>query len=126
MAAHGVLADAEVEVAAAVAVGLEVAGALEREAGLGGGGQVGRAADQPGHVLGRSRSAPCRDASRLARPLASAGKRRKVLVPAVGQLAVLHLLELVGQLGILASCTRANFAIQASRSSLAALADAAR
>ena len=40
--------------------GREVAGAVEGQPRLGRGGQVGRAADQPGHVLGRRRSAPCR------------------------------------------------------------------
>ena len=67
------LADAEVEVAAAVAAGLEVAGALEGQAGLGRGGQVGRAADQPGHVLGQRVEHLARRDSRVAMPLASAG-----------------------------------------------------
>ena len=40
--AHGVLADAEVEVAAAVVAGLEIAGAVEGQQRLGRRGQVGR------------------------------------------------------------------------------------
>ena len=39
--------------------------------------------------------------SRVATPLASAGERGQVLVPAFGQLAVLHAIELLRQLGIL-------------------------
>ncbi len=46
------LADAEVEVAARVFAGLEVAGAVEGQSGLGRRGQVGRTADQPGDILG--------------------------------------------------------------------------
>ena len=51
-------------------------------------------------------------------------ERRQVLVPAVGQLAVLHLVELVGEVGILRPCTASSWANQASRSCLAAFADA--
>ena len=53
---HAVLADAEVEVAAAGVVGREVAaGFVEREQRLGRGREVGRAAEQPGNVLGERR-----------------------------------------------------------------------
>ena len=71
--AHRVLADAEVEVAAAVVLGLEIAGAVEREPRLRRGREVGRAADQPRNVLG-DRVQHLADASRPASPLASAGK----------------------------------------------------
>ena len=46
--AHGVLANAEMQIAAARRVGFEIAGAFEREAGLGRGREIGGAADQPG------------------------------------------------------------------------------
>ena len=45
--AHGVLANAEVQIAAAVLVRLQIAGALEREPRLGRRREIGRAADQP-------------------------------------------------------------------------------
>ena len=51
-AAHRVLADAEVKVASAVAACLEIAGPVEGEPSIGRRSEVGRAADQPGHVSG--------------------------------------------------------------------------
>ena len=97
--AHRVLADAEVQVAAAVIVRLEVAGVVEGQPGLGGGRQVGRAADQPGEVLrdgvlDLARGIAAGDALRVGR------EGRDCLVPAGGQLARLHRLELRRQLGI--------------------------
>ena len=94
------LADAEVEVAARVIAGLEVAGAVESQARLGGRGQVGRAAHQPGDVPGdrvqdQARRVPS------GHPLAVGGEGRQARIPAVGELAMLHPVELVGQLGVL-------------------------
>ena len=97
---HGVLADAEVEVAAAVAAGLEIAGPFEGHVGLGRRGQVGGAADQPGDVLGDRVEHLARRGAR-GQPLGVGGEDRQVLVPAVGELAVLDSIELVGQVGML-------------------------
>ncbi len=113
---HGVLADAEVEVAAGVAVGLEIARPLERHVGLGRGGQIGGPADQPGDVLGDrvqhlARGGPRRHA------LGVGGEDRQVFVPAVGELAVLDPVELVGQVRML-RLVASTVANQASRSSL--------
>ena len=84
----------------AVVAGLEIAGAVEGQPRLGGRGQVGRAADQPRDILGdrvedqaggvRAWPSPC---GRRGRP---AGR-----IPALGELAVLHPVELVGQIGVL-------------------------
>ena len=52
---HAVLADAEVEVAAAVVVGAEVADLVEGEQRLGRGREVGRAAEEPGDLARRRR-----------------------------------------------------------------------
>ena len=81
------LADAEVEVAAAVVAGREVAGALERQPGLGRGRQVGRAADQPRDVLGERVEHLRRRTSRPATPFGSAGNVGRSLSQPVGQLA---------------------------------------
>ena len=97
---HRVLADAEVHIPAAVAVGGEVAGALEGEPGLGRGGQVGRAAHEPGDVL-RDRVLHLRRGVAARDALGVGREDRDVLVPALRQVAVLHQLELLGQLGIL-------------------------
>ena len=96
---HGVLADAEVEVAAAVAVGLEIARPLEGHVRLGRGGEIGGASDQPGDVLGdRVQNLARRDARR--HPLGVGGEDRQVFIPAIGKLAVLDSIELVGQVGM--------------------------
>ena len=50
---HGMLADAEMEIAAAGAAGLEVAGAGELQRRLVRRAEVGRAAEEPGNVLGQ-------------------------------------------------------------------------
>src|SRR5262249_56081560 len=80
--ADGVVGDPEVEVAATVAAGLEVSRALEGHARLGGGGEVGGAADEPGYLLGDR-------VEHLGRGLAPGqalgvgGEDRDVLVPAL-------------------------------------------
>ena len=97
---HRVLADAEVEIAAPVIAGLEVAGAVESQAGLGRRGQVGRASDQPGNILcDRVEDQARRDSS--GHSLAVGGERRQPRIPAVGELTMLHPVELVGQFGML-------------------------
>src|SRR5438034_8861722 len=50
--AHGVLANAEMQVPPGIAAGPEVARALEGEARLGRRREIGRATEQPGDVLG--------------------------------------------------------------------------
>ena len=71
--AHGVLANAEMQVAAAVVVGLEVAGAFERQARLGRGRKIGRAADQPRNCCAIAFST-LPDESRVAMPFGVGGK----------------------------------------------------
>src|SRR5947208_2461226 len=83
-----------------------VARAVERQQRLGRLRQVGRAAHQPGNVLGklveddaRHVAAGGRGDRRLLGLLVldrTRGIHRQVLVPAVGQLALLHLLEFLG------------------------------
>ena len=94
------LANAEVEVASAVIIGLEVAGAIEGEPCLGGRSQVGRTAEQPGNIL-------CDRVECLRRRVAGGeafGVGREcgqVLVPACGQLASLHEFDLLRQFRII-------------------------
>ena len=97
---HRVLADAEMEVAASIFAGLEVAGAVEGQAGLGRRCQVGRTAHKPGDI---PRHRVEDQAGRIARghSLAVGGERRQACIPAVGELAMLHPVELVGQFGVL-------------------------
>ena len=121
---HRVLADAEVEVPAAVVARPRSRRRPRRSSWVLVEGA--RSAEPPisqGTFLAMALST-LPDESRLAIPLGSAGKVGQVLVPAVGELAVLHPVELVGQVGVLASCSSATLANQASRSCLAALADA--
>src|SRR5271166_6240980 len=88
------------EIPPAVAAGLEVAGSLEGQPGLGGGCQVRGTADQPGDVLGQS----IEDLARRDARGDSLGVRRirgQALVPAVGKLAMLHLVEVKSELRVL-------------------------
>ena len=100
--AHGVLADAEMHVAAARGVGFEIAGALECEPGLGGRREIGRAADQPRVMRGNGVE---HLAGRVARgkALRVGGENRKGRVPVLGKLAPLHALDPVGKVGVLFS-----------------------
>ena len=104
------------------AVGLEIARPFEGQPRLGGRGQVGRAADQPGNVL-RERVEHL--ARRIARGQALGIRRKRghVRVPAFGQLAVLHAVELIGQLGVLGPVVE--LAEPGVAQLLAAIADAA-
>src|SRR5262245_25026651 len=95
----GVLADAEVEVAPGTAVRLEVARPLERQPGLRRWREIGCAPEQPRHVLrdrvqDLARRVAARDALRVRWELGDGG------VPALGQLAALHALYFVRQLGV--------------------------
>ena len=93
-------ANAEVEVAPTVIVRLEVASAIERQARLRGRGKVGRAAHQPGNILRQN-------VQNLSRSIAPGhtfrirGKWLQAFVPTGGQTAVLHLIELIGEVRIL-------------------------
>ena len=101
---HRVLANPEMEVPPAVAAGLEVAGSLEGQPGLGRGGQVRGTADQPGDVLGQG----IEDLARRAARGDSLGVRRirgQALVPAVGKLAMLDPVELMGEFADTLPCT---------------------
>ena len=94
---HGVLADAEMEIAAAGTAGLEVARAGELQRRLVRRAEVGRAAQEPGNVLGEhvqhlARGVAAGDALGVGR------EARQVAVPARGQLAPLHLVDLGGEL----------------------------
>ena len=102
---HRVLADAEVEVAAARN---RRPGSRRRRRKSAGSSSTG-----PGRPRRRSatgtfsatafRTRPDELASR--HPLAVGGEGRQARIPAVGELAVLHPVELVGQVGILGTCT---------------------
>ena len=119
--AHRHFADAEVHVSAVVAelvfrvglavaidaagllgegCGAEVSCAVEGEAGLGGRGQVCRSAHEPGDCFGQR-------IQNLARSIAPGHafgvgrERRNLLVPSIGKLALLHLVEVIRFGGIL-------------------------
>ena len=95
--AHGVLADAEMHVAAARRAGLEIARAVEGEARLGRGREVGRAADEPGIRAAQRRSAPCPRNRGVATPLASAAKLGRSASQPAGSSPAMHLVELLGR-----------------------------
>src|SRR4029450_3811102 len=90
------LADAEMEIAAAGTAGLEVAGAGELQRRLVRRAEVRRTAGEPGDVLGE-------DVQHLARSVTAGDalgiglEARQVAVPSLGQLAPLHLVDLGGE-----------------------------
>src|SRR5208282_3881527 len=99
---HGMFSDTEVKVAAAVFVGFEIPSSLEGKAGLSRWSEVGRAADEPGimrrdGVQNFARGGATRETFRVGR------KTRQCGVPAFGKLALLHALELIGEVRILGS-----------------------
>ncbi len=88
---------AEVHVAPAILIRIEVARAVEGQICFVRFGEVRRAAHQPGNILcqgveGFSRGFACGHAFWIGR------EARQVLVPAVRQLATLHLVQLIGEL----------------------------
>ena len=95
-----VLADPEVEVASAAALGLEVARAVERQVRLRRRRQVGRAADDPRHCLRDGVEHPARRVA-ARETLLVGGERRQRALPARRELAALDALELVGQVRVL-------------------------
>src|SRR5712691_13217257 len=84
------------EVAACVVLCAEIARAVESKPRLRRRSQVGRPANQPGQTLGQriehlTRGVATRHALGIGR------KTRQVFVPASGEFAVLHLVEMVGE-----------------------------
>ena len=96
------LADAEMQLRPPGRVGFEIAGALERQAGLGRRREIGRAADQPRVMRGNGVEHLAGGVAR-GKALGVGGKNRKSRVPAIGKLAPLHAFDLVGKIGVLAS-----------------------
>ena len=96
------LADAEVHVAAAGRAGFQIAGAFECEMRLGGRREIGRAADQPRMMRGNGVEHLAGGVAR-GKALRVGGENRKSRVPAIGKLAPLHALDLVGKIGVLCS-----------------------
>ena len=94
--AHGMLADAEVQIAAAVAAGLEIAAAVNKRERRG--GQVGRPAHQPRQPLGDLIEHLARTGPR-GQPLGVGGKRFDLGVPAGGQFVPPDAIEFAGLLG---------------------------
>ena len=94
---HDVLANTEVEVPTAVVVGLEISRISEREPRFCGWSEIGSAAHQPWDILRQN-------VQRFARSVASShafrvgGEHGKVLIPAVRQFALLHLIERASQI----------------------------
>ena len=97
---HGVLADAEVQVAPAVVVGLEAARTLERHVALGRRRQVGGTADQPGHVRA-DRVQHLLAAVARGQALRIGGERGDVGIPAGRQFVVRDHVQFAREVGIL-------------------------
>jgi hypothetical protein len=93
---HGMLADAEMQVAPLRLAGLEIARAGEFQGRLVRGAEIGRAAEEPGNVLGQHVQHLTRGVA-SGDPLGSALKLGQVAVPAGRQIAALHLLDLGGE-----------------------------
>src|SRR5271157_5991247 len=101
-------ADAEMQVFPGRVIGLEVSRALIRQGSLVRWTKIGRASKQPWNVLSKNvqrlaRSVPPRD------PLWISREDGKVAIPAGGQFAPLHQLDLVSQIGILRSISGEEF-----------------
>src|SRR5262245_36760746 len=93
------LADAEMQVPAAVTAGLEVAGSLEREERLIGRAEIRRSAEQPWDVLREhvehfARRVPSGDS------LGIGGKNGQPAIPSARQLTPLHQIDLGRKLGV--------------------------
>src|SRR5438067_11165092 len=99
------LADAEMQVPAAVTAGLEIAGSLERQERLVGRAEIRRSAEQPWDVLREhvehfARRVPSGDS------LGIGGENGESEVPSARQLAPLHPADLCRQFGIYRPVTR--------------------
>src|SRR5258708_119372 len=91
---HGVFAYAEVEISAVIASGFKIACAIEREARLGGGSEIGGAADQPRNILSQSIQ-HLGGRVTAGQALGIGREYRQILVPALWKLATLHALQMV-------------------------------
>src|SRR5262245_30498481 len=94
------LADPEMEVPSAVLAGFEVPRPLKSEARFGGGSEVCRASNQPGHVL-REHIEYLAGSVAASESLWICRECGEIPVPSRRQFAVLHLVEMIGQHGIL-------------------------
>jgi hypothetical protein len=99
---HRVLPDAEMHVAPARRRPTEIAGAFERETSLGRRCEICGAADEPRYVA-RDRVLNFRGGFSTPEALRVGLERRQVAVPAAGQVAPLHPIELVRELRVIAS-----------------------
>ena len=96
---HRVLANAEMKIASRVAGRFEVSGAFERHARLRRGGQIRGAADDPRH--GRRHCVQdLRRRVTTGDPFGISGEARNRLLPAIRQVALLHLQQAVGVPGV--------------------------
>ena len=93
---HGMFANAEVQVSAAIISGLKTGRSVKGKKRLGRRRKIGRATQQPGNIL---RNGVLDFAGGVARrqSLRVGRKRRQILVPSVGKLPVLHARNLIGQ-----------------------------
>src|SRR5262249_20362668 len=98
--AHGMLADAEVKIPAAVTAGLEISRPIEGKTRLGGRREIGSAADQPGHIRSQ-RIQPVGGRPAAGQALGISRKDGEILVPAVRKLAALHAVQMIGELGMI-------------------------
>src|SRR5258708_23462094 len=94
------LADAEMEILSARAIGLAVSRVFERQGGLVGWPEIGRAAEKPGNILREhvqhfAGSVPPRQSFGVSR------EDWEVAVPGGGEAASLHEVDLVGKVGML-------------------------
>ena len=101
---HGVLANAEMQVAAAKVTRLEIARAFGRDQRLGGRRQIRRAADQPRQMRG-DRILHLGRAVPAGQPLAVGREGGDRLVPAFGQLMALHPPQRIGRIAVLGAIT---------------------
>src|SRR5262245_47647293 len=90
------------QIAAAGRTCSKLAGCLACEARLGGWGESGRTAERPGK-RGRDGIEPCTGALARGETLVVARQDHKPCIPIVGKLGFLQALDLVGELGELAS-----------------------
>src|SRR5207302_6288619 len=91
---HGMLADAEMQIAPAGSISFQIAGALECEACLGGRREVRRAADKPWVMRGNSVQHLAGGVS-TGNALRVGSEDRQTCLPAFGRLAPLHTLKLI-------------------------------
>jgi len=94
-----VLADAEVKVSAAIVIGLEITGAWESKPRFRRRREIGSTAEKPRQARRDRVQNPGRGVA-TGDPVRIGGEDRDVLVPPLGEVAPLHALARVGQLGV--------------------------